>query len=50
MGHVEPAPGQRPPSNWKRVLFIIGLSVVAVVGVALLILFGLVYFICSGRR
>jgi hypothetical protein len=50
MGHVEPPPGQRPPSNWKRVLYIIGIGVLAVVAVAPLVLFGLLYLICSGRR
>jgi hypothetical protein len=50
MGHVEPTPGQRPPSNWKPVLVIIGISVFIVVVVAPLTLYGLAYLICSGRR
>ena len=48
MGHIEP--GHEPPSKWPKIIITIAVVIAAVVGVALLILFGLVYFICSGRR
>jgi hypothetical protein len=48
MGHIEP--GHKPPSKWPKIIITIAIVMASVVAIATLVLFGLVYLICSGRR